>query len=69
MNIEGPKKRKSTIPNKKLPKNGYTGHDDDRPGPEVYNPSINFVKSKSMACLFSRSKAKRDIGNNSRSQI
>lgn len=63
MQIDGQpvQKQKSTIPNKKTPKDGFTGVNQDRPGPEKYNPSVDLVKSKSSTCLFSRSKAQRDF--------
>jgi len=41
------KKKKNTIPNKKLNKDGYTGVKEDRPGPQVYNPNYEFIRSKS----------------------
>lgn len=45
--IAGGVAKKSTIPSKKYKKNGYTGIKEDRPGPEVYNPSLTLIKSKS----------------------
>ena len=48
--IEGDKKKKKikpTIPGKKTSKNGYSGIDNDNPGPAGYNPKGDFVRSKS----------------------
>lgn len=33
-------KRKNSIPNRKIAKNGFTGVNNDRPGPEGYNPKL-----------------------------
>eukprot|EP00347_Sterkiella_histriomuscorum_P023797 403333354 len=62
--IEGDKKKKKikpSIPSKKQSKNGYTGIQNDNPGPSGYNPKDEIVKSKSSAAIFSKSKVEREL--------
>ena len=62
--IEGDKKKKKqkpTIPSRKPHKNGYTGIDQDTPGPSGYEPKTDLTKNKTSASLFSKSKVDREV--------
>lgn len=64
MEIEGNRKKKKvkpTIPNRKIPKNSYTGEKDDTVGPFGYTPVVDYVKSKSSSAIFSKLNATREI--------
>ncbi|CDW74304.1 UNKNOWN [Stylonychia lemnae] len=55
------RKQKPTIPSRKPHKNGYSGIDQDTPGPSGYDPKTDLVKSKTSASLFSKSKVDREV--------
>ncbi|TNV87525.1 hypothetical protein FGO68_gene10950 [Halteria grandinella] len=57
---QGKRVKIGSIPGKKVYKHGFTGEKGNQPGPEVYNPNDEFIRSKSQTALFSRSRTQRE---------
>ena len=51
--------KKGSIPVRKLSRDGYSGVQNDRPGPQVYEPKFEVIRSKSQSALFSKSRTQR----------